>query len=202
MNYVSVGDMAQTYLLRRHNVQLKTTMSRLTQELASGVQQDIGAAVKGDFTALASIDRSLRRLESFGQSASEAEIFMNSQQDTLELIQDHASQIGATMISSASTTQASMIDSVTGDAAQRFESIVSALNVSAAGRYVFSGNATDTAPLGSADDIIAALSTAISGLTSATDIAAQVEDWFDAPAGGGGFLDLAYQGSSSALALL
>ncbi|MGD9917155.1 MAG: flagellin [Paenirhodobacter sp.] len=200
MNYVSVGDMAQTYLLRRHNVQLKTTMSRLTQELASGVQQDVGAAVKGDFTALAAIDRSQRRIDSFSQSASEADVFLSSQQDALELIQNHASQIGATMISSASTTQASMIDAVTGDAAQRFASIVSALNVNVAGRYVFSGNTTDTAPLGASEDIISALSGVITGMTNATDIVSAVDDWFDAPTGGGGFLDFSYHGSDTALA--
>lgn len=200
MNYVSVGDMAQTYLLRRHNAQLKTTMSRLTQELSSGVQKDIGSAVKGDFTVLAAVDRSLRRLDSFNQSASEASVFMSSQQDALDLVQNHASQIGAMMISSASTTQASMIDSVTGDAAQRFASIVSALNVSVAGRHVFSGTSTDTAPLSPAADIISALSTAISGMTTATDIAASVDAWFDAPSGGGGFLDHVYQGSSTTIA--
>lgn len=200
MNYVSVGDMAQSYLLRRHNVQLKSTMTRLTEELSSGIQKDIGAAVKGDFTALAAIDRSLARLDSLSQSADEADLFMSTQQDALELIQGHAEDIGSTMVSSASTAQASMIDSVTADAAQRFESIIGALNVSVAGRHVFSGTATDTAPVASADTIIAALSSAVSGMTTASDIAAAVSDWFDAPAGGGGFFDTAYLGNTDALA--
>jgi len=42
MNYKSVGDMAQAFQLQRHNVQLKTHLSRLSEELTTGVQKDVG----------------------------------------------------------------------------------------------------------------------------------------------------------------
>lgn len=200
MKYLSVGDMAQTYLMRRHNVQLKSTLSQLSDELVTGVRQDVGAAVGGDFTALSAIDRSLARLSSFTQVASQVSLYATVQQDTLELIQNHAYEMGATMASAASAASSSMIDSGAADAAQRFYSIASALNVSVAGRYVFSGTATDTQPVVDGAEIIAQLSTVVSGLSNAEAIAAAVYDWFDAPAGGGGFIDLAYTGSDTALA--
>lgn len=200
MKYLSVGDMAQTYLLRRHNLQLKSTMSRLSDELVTGVSKDIGSTVGGDFTALSAIDRSLARIDTFTQVASEVDLLAGSQQDTLELIQNHATEMGATLVSATSTASAAMIDPGVADAAIRFRSIVGALNVSVAGRYAFSGTATDTKPIADAEDIISQLATVVSGLSSANDIAAAVDDWFDAPAGGGGFLDTGYTGSSTALA--
>lgn len=199
MKYVSVGDMAQTYLLRRHNVQLKATMARLSDELVTGVSQDVGAAVKGDFTALAAIDRSLARIESFQQVTTEVDLLASTQQDSLELIQSHASDSGANLILAASTLDPATISSTTQDAAQRFGSIIGALNVSVAGRYAFSGTATDARPVATEDEIIASLQTAISGLTSASDIDAAIANWFDAPAGAGGFLDTAYSGSDTPL---
>jgi len=199
MKYVSVGDMAQTYLLRRHNLQLKSTMSRLSEELVTGVSQDIGVAVKGDFTALAGIDRSLAQIGSYQQVSSEADLLAGTLQDALEMLQDHASESGGNLILAASTDDPSTIAATTKDAAQRFTSILGALNVSAAGRYAFAGTATDTKPMASEDDILSALETAIGGLSSATDITTAVDNWFDTPAGSGGFLDIAYLGSDIAL---
>lgn len=200
MKYVSVGDMAQTYLLRRHNVQLKSTMARLGTELVTGVSQDIGAAVGGDFTALSAINRSLSRIDAFALVSSEVTLLASTQQNTLDLIQGHATAMGATLVSAATTSNPNMIETGAGDAAQRFYSIASALNVNVAGRYAFSGTATDARAMIDGTQIIAALSTAISGLNSAADITAAVDAWFDAPTGGGGFLDTAYTGSSTPLA--
>ncbi len=43
MNYISTGDMAQIYQMRRHNVQIKEHMNRLTQEMTTGVKADLAS---------------------------------------------------------------------------------------------------------------------------------------------------------------
>ncbi len=200
MKYISVGDMSQTYLMRRHNVQLKTTMSRLSDELVTGISKDLGTKVGGDFTALAAIDRSLARADAFKQVATETGLVAGTQQDALETIQGHAEAIGATLVTAAFSASPSMVNSGAQDAGERFEAIVDALNVNVAGRYVFSGTTTDTKPVASADAIMTELETLVNGMTSATDIIAAVDDWFDAASGGGGYLDLGYLGSADSLA--
>jgi flagellar hook-associated protein 3 FlgL len=55
---------------------------------------------------------------------------------------------------------------------------------------VFSGLATDTPPLGSAEDLLSALETAATGATTAGQVAAAVANWFADPAGYAAF----YQG--------
>jgi len=200
MKYISVGDMSQTYQMRRHNVQLKSTISRLSDEMVTGISQDLGAAVGGDFTALAAIDHSLARSDTFKQVAEETTLVASTQQNALETIQGHAQTIGPTLVSSSYSGSSGMIDSGAQTAAERFSSVIDALNISVAGRYVFSGTTTDTKPVASADTIISGLETAISGLIAAEDIANAVDDWFDAASGDGGFLDQAYLGSDDSLA--
>ncbi len=202
MKYISVGDMSQTYLMRRHNVQLKATMSRLSDEMVTGLQQDRGNAVSGDFTALSAIERSLTRSAAFKQVAAEADLLAGTQQDALELIQNHTYEMGSTLVSSASTSVPAMIDAGTKDAAQRFESILGAMNVNVAGRYAFSGISTDTLPVASAETITSALAATIGGLTQVEQIVTAVDDWFNAAPGAGGYLDTAYFGSDTTVAPL
>ncbi|PYF11936.1 flagellar hook-associated protein 3 FlgL [Rhodobacter viridis] len=200
MKYISVGDMSQTYLMRRHNVQLKSTISRLSDEMISGISQDLGTAVGGDFTALAAIDRSIARGDAYKQVATETDLMAGTQQDALEMIQGHAEAIGSTLVSASFTASYSMIDSGAQNAAARFSAVVDALNVNVAGRYVFSGTTTDTKPVASTDTIISGLEAAIGGLNAAEDIVNAVDDWFDAAVGDNGYLDQAYIGSADSLA--
>lgn len=200
MKYISVGDMSQTYLMRRHNTQLKQTMTRLSEELVTGVQKDVGAAIKGDFTALAAIERSLTRNEAFKQVAAETDLLAGTQQEALATLQGHANAIGSTLVSAVSSSSPSMINAGVQDAAQRFSSIISALNVSVAGRYAFSGNSTDMASLVEPEAILTALGTAVGGLTQPDEIVDAVNAWFDAPYGSPGYLENAYTGSDTALA--
>ncbi|SOC07919.1 flagellar hook-associated protein 3 FlgL [Rhodobacter sp. JA431] len=199
MKYMSVGDMAQTYMMRNHNVQLKNTMTKLSNELVTGVTSDVGAAVGGDFTALAAIERSISRSAIFDQVAVEANLVASTQQSALEVIQGHAEEIGNTLAAATTATSPAIVTSGTKDAEIRFESTLDALNSNVAGRYVMSGNTTDTRPVADSTTIITALKAEISGLTVPTDIANAVDAWFDQPAGGGGFLDVAYLGSATSL---
>ena len=86
------------------------------------------------------------------------------------------------------------------DARQKLHSAVSALNVRVGDRYLLSGTATDAKPLSGAQDILDALGTAITGQVTASGVITAIASWFDAPAGGGGYLDTVYGGSATPLA--
>lgn len=199
MKYISVGDMSQTYLLRRHNSQLKTTMTRLNEEMITGIAKDLGAAVGGDFTALTAINHSLARSEIYAQVATETDLLAGTQQSALEIMQGHAYEVGSTLVSAASATNPTMINSGATDAAVRFESIIDALNVSVAGRYVFSGVTTDTRPVADADQILGDLQTYVASETTTAGIVSKIDEWFDAPALSPGFTRDAYAGSATTL---
>ena len=194
MNYLSVGDMAQSFQMRQHNLQLKTAMTTLTEEVISGIKQDLGAAVSGDFISLAGIDRSLTMLESYDIATTEADLIAGTMQQSLQTLRSLNDGIGVALLSAATTATKPMIDATVNDAATRFDTLISTLNTNVAGRYLFSGAATDTRPLPGADVILAALSSELSGVTDASDAITRIDNWFDDPAG---FAATQYQGDAS-----
>lgn len=199
MNFVSVGDLARSFHLRRQSASMKQQLDQLSLELSTGKKADWAAETGGDYTSVAAIEHDLAALSSFQTANTEASVMAETMQTTLESISSMSQDAGASLISTLKTASDETIDAATTDAKQKFLSAVSALNTSVGGRFVMSGAATDTAPLISGEDMLTALDGVVSGLTGTQDVAQAVSDWFDAPAGGGGFLDTAYQGSDVAL---
>ena len=200
MNFTSIGDLAMGLQMRHQNTQLKEHLTRLSAEVISGVQQDVGKAVSGDFMALSGIERGLRTLEAYKLSTDEAALFTGTLQTALGRVADAASALGTPLLAAASAADAVQVDALAFDARQQLGTMVSALNLRVADRYALSGSATDRPPLVGAETILSALQGAVAGAVSVDDIETAVTDWFDAPAGGGGFLDVAYQGSADSLA--
>jgi flagellar hook-associated protein 3 FlgL len=195
MNFVSLGDIAQIFQMQHRNVQLKTLAARLGHELGSGVKQDTGAAVRGDFTALAGVERSLTTLTAYATATAEAAQHAATQQTALASIQSVTSATGPTLLAaSGSGASTAVIAAAANDARQQFGFVIAALNTSTAGRFAFSGARSDAAPLIPVQAMLTALAAAVAGLTSPAAISDAISDWFDAPAGGGGYLDTAYTG--------
>ncbi len=200
MNFLSIGDLAQSFRLRNHDVHLKRELARLTDEVTTGVASDPTKAVRGDYAALAAIERSLTRTESFRTAASEAGGLAGTIQIALETVQAQVQATAPSLLSASLTMTDRQIDTLALAAHQRLGSTISALNARVADRHVLSGTATDRAPVADVATLLAAAEAAVSGLAAPGMIAAALQDWFDRPAGGGGFIDQIYGGSASALA--
>lgn len=196
MTTVSIGDLARNFQLRRHNTELQTRISTLTQEMTTGERADIGAAVSGDFKALAGLDYSLRLLDGYRTAASEAALFADGLQRVLGTVQSLSQDIAPSLLNAGTVGSAQMVETITVDARQKFQSAVSSLNTQIADRFLLSGTATDREPISGAGDILDALSTVTAGLATADDVIATVQSWFDAPSGAGGFADTVYGGAA------
>lgn len=202
MNYLSVGDMAQAFQMRRHNVTLQDHLSRLSEELTTGVHSDLAEAVSGDFRVLAGLDRSLATLKAYKTGTDEAALLTQTVQTALEHAQALVTDLAPSLLSAAATGTPTQVDITAGEARQTLEAVVSALNSQVADQYVLSGAATDRKPVAGADVLLAALGAATAGQTTAAGVVAAVSAWFDAPVGGGGYLDTVYGGASAPLAPL
>ncbi len=185
--------------MRQQNQQLKEHLTRLSSEVISGVRQDVGAAVSGDFAALSGIERGLRTLEAYKLSTGEAALFTGTLQTALGQVAEMGAGLGVPLLAAATTANPVQVDTLAYTARQKLGAMVGALNLRVADRYALSGAATDTPPLAGAGTILSALQGAVAGASTVSDIADAVADWFDAPAGGGGFLDVAYQGAAAGL---
>lgn len=189
----SIGDLAQTMSNRMQMTRLKSNLGTLSYEMSSGKKEDISAEVRGEFSAVSALEGSLKSLSAYENSVTEAVLLFDTAQTSLTLVNDLAVETGPNLILSSEVSDPAMLKAAGEDAEQKLATIISALNVSVAGRSVFGGAATDGAPLISAEEMLDELTTLVAGAATPTDAVTIVESWFSDP--GGGFETIAYQGS-------
>lgn len=199
MALVSLGDMAQNFLLRSQNAQLKTDLQRHSQELSTGRTTDVGRRVAGDFSPLAGIERSLTRIGAFQTLTSEAGLLAGAMQAALSSIGDQASELTPSLLTAKQGSLPAHIDSIGAEAHSRFSTALLQLNAQLGDRSLFAGVATDGPAVADSETIMTALAGAVSSAVTADEVAQAVSDWFDDPAG---FATVGYLGSSQALSPL
>jgi flagellar hook-associated protein 3 FlgL len=193
MTRISVGDASLTNILARQGAELRATVNRAAQEVTTGRPTDLARALRGDVSPLLAIDASLTRLQAFRTTTQDAALQTAAQQVAVSGLSSLAKGITTTLIGAPDFQTQAQISTIAADMRGRLESAVGLLNAQAAGRAVFSGAQTDQVPLGSADDLLAALETAAVGATTADSVAAAVVGWFADPLGYGTF----YQGGAA-----
>lgn len=189
----SLGDLAQIFHLRRGNADIKTRLTDLSMELASGTVSDKLRHLGGDVGVLSGVESDLRLENAYAASRNEAAGFASAQQTSLDLIRDITADAGSNFMSIAANGGDAGVRAALNEASNSFDAIVGALNTSFGGRSIFSGAATRGNALAGAEDILAALSASLAGATTAADVQAIADDWFMTP--GGGFDTVAYVGS-------
>lgn len=198
MSYISIGDMAQTYMIRRQNAQLKSTATRLANELSTGKTSDVSKRFSGDFSMVSSIETSLTAIQAYKSASNEAGQFTTVMQTTLGLVQGQTTAAVSALLLTSNSASQTQIQNTSGDVRQKFDAVVSSLNTQVGGRSIFAGAATDGPAIASPAVIIADLKTVIAGQTTAAGVEAAVNTWFDTS--GGGYETVGYLGSTTSIA--
>jgi flagellar hook-associated protein 3 FlgL len=195
---ISMGDLAQTFMLRRQNLAVKQNLQRLSFEVTSGVSRDITARLSGDLGALSGIDTALARLTGYSAVTTEAGLFAGAMQIALGTIDTMSSDLSTNLLAASNGLADSRIDAVGADAEQKLQAALSALNTQIGDRSLFAGISTNGAAVISADSLLSALGIAVSGATSGAAVEAAVTAWFTSPTG---YDEVAYQGGSELAAI-
>lgn len=196
MNLTSIGDLANSLMLRRQSTSLKEQISVLTQELSTGKVADINSRTGGDYSHLSDIERNISLLDSYNLATTEAGLFAGAAQQQLGQLQGMVSDFSSTLINVRQAPQPAARELAAYEAMLGIETTITALNGSVAGRRLFSGVATDQAPMNGADVLVNELRAEVSGLTTVSDIRQAVDDWFADPTG---FDAAMYEGSDTNL---
>ncbi len=183
MSMISLGDLAQSFMLRRQNTDLKSDLQRLTTELSTGNAADLGRHVGGDYSPLAGIDASLSRLQGFKATTSEAALLSGAMQTVLSTVEGMASSLGPTLLAASSAASTAQVNAVGAEARQKLGTAIALFNTDISGRALFAGMATDANAVVDTETLLATLETEIAGATSASDIATRVSAWFAAATG-------------------
>jgi len=189
----SLGDLAQSFVLQRQNTVLKVEIQRLMDESISGRAADTAAHLSGDIQPLVGIDASLARLAGFRSATRDAGLFAGAMQTVLTTVGDMASDLSTQLLGASNTASTVRLNTVAGDARQKFETSVAMLNTRLGDRSLFAGQATSGAALTDGATMLAAIEAATAGATTPADIAAAVTAWFAAPTG----YAAAYQGGAA-----
>ncbi len=185
MSLMSLGDMAQAFSLRRHSAALKSDLQTASTEVTTGRVSDISARVRGDYSALTALDATLSQLDAFKATNNEAELFTGAQQTALATISGLTGDFGPMLLNAATGGAVSMIATIGRDAAQRFETVVAALNTRVGDRSLFAGQATDSPATAPAQDILSALDAATALAITPAEMETAINEWFDDPVGYG-----------------
>lgn len=197
MGGYGIGDLAQNQTMRRQMASLQSALARHGQEATTGLTSDLSATVRGDHRVVAGIERSLTLLASYRTATAEAGVLAQTMQGALATLRSQVETLGSGALASAGSLSGTMVETTAVDAKSRFDAMISVLNTEAAGRPVFAGAAGAGRATATADDILAALSVAISGQTTPAGVEAAISGWFDDPAG---YAVLGYTGSPTPLA--
>ncbi|MFV0491500.1 MAG: flagellin [Pseudorhodobacter sp.] len=200
MTQISIGDMAQAFLLRQQMTALKQASQTAATEVASGRTTDISRHRGGDIGPIVAIETTLQRLEGFRQATSETAQRAAQMQSTLDTIRDLVGELPMQLLSFETMASPESRNAITTQARDRFDSVVRALNTAPAGKTLFAGVETEGPALTDADSILDMLETAITtaGATDAADIISVIDGWFGDPAG---FSTLGYLGGAGTTAV-
>ncbi len=195
MALYSIGDQARAFAMQNTTSRIKNTLDVLTNELSSGEVADLGQRLGGNTRSINQIEARLQAISRLNQNSSEAASLTRGMQDVLTQIHSDGSALAVSLLTEPPLPSPAMLATRSAGIEDMLGQVISRLNHEVAGQYLFSGLNTQTPPVAGADTILSALTSATSGLTTAADVVQAVNSWFDAPAGGGGFLDTAYAGT-------
>ena len=123
MPVLSIGDLANTFLIRRQTAGLKADLTRLGTELTTGRKHDLGKALAGDFGPFAAIQRSLSSLAAYKTANSEASSMLAAAQLALENVQGSAQRLGPALLTASNARNVTLISDALG---QRYRLRISA----------------------------------------------------------------------------
>jgi len=192
MPTVSLGDMAQQLMLRRHTAAANRDLASLTADLAKGTASDVHAHLGGNVSRLSAIEANLARNEAFQSSAERGATRAAAMQAALERVHSAANATATDLLTAAESGTSTTLATVATSARAALEDAISALNTRIEGFSLFSGTATDATPLPDADDLLAVAAAAVSPATAPADVAAALRSWLDDPSG---FAAQAYEGT-------
>ena len=196
---ISLGDLAQSFLLQQRSAQLRTEITTLSQELTTGLVADSTNKLKGDFSGLAGLEHRLGILDSARITRSDTSRLADAAQLNLTRMIDTVGDLGQSLLSLGTSPTVRDLSGLDQRVFGAFESTLASLNASSGDRAIFSGTATDTPPLPSAEDFLIDIRSVVGGATTAAQVWADLTSWFDDPSG---FSTVAYRGSAQALAPL
>lgn len=187
-------DMLSHLQLSQANRSLATRLSTAGTELTTGIRSDLIDASGGNLRGLYGLESGIAELTTRTDLLSQASQRAGVTQAALQSITDITETLGPELLGAVGIGDLGTGKVLAEEARNAFGVTVHALNTEYGGRNLFSGTASDTAPLIAPETILADLQAAVDATATTADALAAIDTYFNDPAGG--FYTSVYQGSA------
>lgn len=175
---------------------LRAQIADRAQEATTGLQADLVSHLKGRVDQALLGDQAIKDNADDQARLGLREIRLSITTTSMASVHDLTAGLQLAMQDAIGTDENRAQDLVSMDAKNALNDVLSRLGARHGERFLFSGDATATPPFGDADVLLDDIRAIAAGAVDEADFAAQVETYFDDPAGG--FQTNFYQGAQTA----
>lgn len=197
MQFTALGDMARSFNASRVNADIRTRLDDLAAQLSTGLKSDVSQDLGAEAKRVPEVQRQL----SLSRSQVSLALQLGQRLEVMQAGIETVSRIGSNLFDQASLSWQSASDdgyaALSDQGRSALEDAVAALNTRFAGSSLFAGTAEDRPAIATAEEILADIGSSVAGSTTAVDLLAAVDGWFDDT--GGGFDTIAYLGDSASI---
>ena len=195
MNSISIQGFLSSALASSIS-ELRTQIADRAQEATTGQQADLVAHLNGRIDHALLGDQALKDNADDQSRIELRQIRLSLSENTLGSVRDLTQGLSIEMQSAIGVFDTHRQGTVAAQAREALTEVLARFNVRHGERYLFSGDATATQPFQDAETLLNDLRTIASTAVNPSDFAAQVQTYFDDPAGG--FQTNFYQGTATA----
>ncbi len=194
MSASGIPDITAFSRLARAIGDLKSQADTARTEMVTGRFNDVTTAANGDVGGIHILAKAVEDARSYQQNLALAENRGARTQAVLGSLTSASTRVGAGALSALGADLQSQMRTVAEDARGGLLAAFSELNTTAGGRALFSGDATDTPPLGAVEDLLTDVQAIIASSADAAAAEAALDVYFNDPAGG--FATSIYKGGA------
>lgn len=184
MSHFPFSIISLTHDLQRRGASLREALSNQSAALATGRAPAPQRHLKGDLAPLALIENRSARLQAEQRSLQQTQTRLATVQTSLGALHERHAALAGQLRQATLAWSLPVSDKLAGKSgSEALLDMVAILRQTVAGQHVFSGVKTDSAPLPTAQAVLAAAQEAVAGLTSASDVEAALDAFFLEPLG-------------------
>ena len=183
MSMFSVGDLAQSLLMRHHSARLQNIVATNSNELASSRIADISKKLNGDHSLLISTSRAREMTDGYQAAAKEAANKTDALQQVIASLNDSSQKLMGQLLATPLSSDNNKLNLLSIEANTRLEDSLSLLNTSIGGKSLLSGLYLGNTAVKDASLLLSTLRTEISGLSDPEAVIQTVKAWFDTAPG-------------------
>ncbi|MEM9573422.1 MAG: flagellin [Pseudomonadota bacterium] len=192
---ISVNGMLNTAIVNNIGG-LREQIEARGEEATTGFQSDLVKHLNGRIDQALLGERAIQDNEDEQSRLGLRSIRLSLTDSTLTSVRELTSGLQIGMLGAIGTGEIESQDLFATQARAALDDALSRMNARNGERFLFSGDATATSPFGPADDLLSDITALATAATDEADFAAQLDTYFDDPAGG--FQTSFYRGAQSA----